>query len=195
MWPWEHVVVGYMAYSLLSHAWRRRPPRAPEAALVAGAALLPDLVDKPLAWSLGIVSTGYGPAHSIFLAVPVVFALATAWWAVGRPWHGVAFATGYLLHLPGDVLYNLATNDVFSPEIVLWPVVTATPGGLQGGLVETSLEYLGQLAGDLAAGELSTYTWLQLCLLVLAFLLWLYDGAPPLSKSREAMRPALDRWF
>jgi len=194
MWPWEHVVIGYVAYSLLTHARRRRSPDGAEAVLVAFAALLPDLVDKPLAWSLGVVSTGYGPAHSILVAVPVVVTLATWRSASGRPWQGVAFATGYLLHLPGDVLYAYVTSGDVVPNVVLWPVATTGPSGYRSGFVQQTLAYLGQFKTDVLSGDVTTYMWLQLGLLAFAVLLWAYDGAPPLRDSRKLTRPLLDRW-
>lgn len=195
MWPWEHVVIGYVAYSILSHARRGRAPDGREAVIAAFAALLPDLVDKPLAWGVGIVSTGYGPAHSLLVALPFVALLATWRSALGYPWQGIALATGYLLHLPGDVLYTYVTNGLLVPSIVLWPVRTTGSSGSRVGFVERSLAKMSQFGTDVLAGDLSTYMWLQLGLMTLAALLWVYDGAPPFRESRKLTRPLLDRWF
>ena len=48
MWPWEHLAISYLAYSLLGRlAWRRpRPLREPPS--VTFGTQFPDLVDKPL---------------------------------------------------------------------------------------------------------------------------------------------------
>jgi hypothetical protein len=174
---------------------RRRSPDGSEAVLVAFAALLPDLVDKPLAWGLGVVTTGYGPAHSVLVAVPIVATLATWRSASGHPWQAIAFATGYLLHLPGDVLYAYVTNGVFVPAVVLWPVATTAPVGFRAGFLQQTLALLGQFRADIFAGDVTTYMWLQLGLMGLAVLLWVYDGAPPLRDSRRLTRPLLDRWL
>jgi uncharacterized membrane protein YjgN (DUF898 family) len=195
MWPWEHVVIGYVAYSILSHVHRGRSPDGREAVLVAFAALLPDLVDKPLAWGLGVIGSGYGPAHSLFVAGPFVVALASWWSTVSSPWQGVAFATGYLLHLPGDVFYAYVTSGSVVPSIVLWPVATTGGVGIRDGFLRQTVARLVEFGVGVFAGDVSTYTWLQLGLLVLAVLLWVCDGAPPLRDSRELTRPLLDRWF
>jgi hypothetical protein len=75
MWPWEHVVVGYLAYSAVSHAVAGRAPSGRAAIAVAFAALLPDLVDKPLAWGLGVLPSGRSFAHSLVVAVPTVLGI------------------------------------------------------------------------------------------------------------------------
>lgn len=185
MWPWEHVVIGYLAFSALSHVRRREPPRAGEAVLVVVASLLPDLIDKPLAWSLQIASSGYGPAHSVFFVLPALTVLCARWWVTGRPWRGVAFATGYLLHVPGDVFFN-AMDGTVDPAVFLWPVLVHEPSGERAGFVAESVLRVGQFLAGLVSGDVSTYTTVQLGLLGVAALLWLYDGAP-------VVRQAVDR--
>ncbi|WP_420877704.1 metal-dependent hydrolase, partial [Rosenbergiella nectarea] len=77
----------------------RRPPDGAAALAVVFASVAPDLIDKPLAWQFGIVSSGYGIAHSIFIAVPLS---ALAIWLArraGRAPVGYAVAVGYLSHL------------------------------------------------------------------------------------------------
>ena len=48
MWTWEHLAIGYLAYSLLSQLAWRRPPTVGAAITVAFGTQFPDLVDKPL---------------------------------------------------------------------------------------------------------------------------------------------------
>lgn len=177
MWPWEHVVVGYLAYSALSHVQRREAPRPGEAALVVLASLLPDLIDKPLAWSLQLVSSGYGPAHSVFFALPAIAVLSARWHTTGRPWRAVAFGTGYLLHIPGDVLFQ-ALDGTFDPSVFLWPVVVFEPTGERAGFLTESFVRISTFLSRLFAGDVSTYTTVQLGLLAVAILIWVYDGAP-----------------
>jgi hypothetical protein len=188
MWPWEHVVVGYLVYSLICHLWRRRAPREGEALVVGFASLLPDLVDKPLAWSVEFVATGYGPAHSVFFALPLLVAVATALAAAGRLWLGVAFDVGYLLHLPGDVLHNAAGGGTIDPEIVLWPVRTYQGAGASHGFVRESILRFDYFRTEVLAGDLSLYTRIQLVLMGVAVLLWIYDGTPVLRGSLRRTR-------
>ncbi|SFC24330.1 LexA-binding, inner membrane-associated putative hydrolase [Halobiforma haloterrestris] len=180
MWPWEHALVGYLAYSLCCHAFHRESPGGLEAFAVVVASVLPDLIDKPLAWEFGVFESGYALGHSIFVAVPlaiVVGSLARAW---GRSRAGLAFGLGYLLHLPADVVDGYVRGGYLEFGIVLWPVApvetppTAAPAGF---LSEFSRLFAGYRE-QLLAGELSTYLWLQFGIVVLTALLWLYDGAP-----------------
>jgi len=50
MWPWEHLAFAYVLVSgYYRLAWRSRPTDA-AAIVIAVGAVLPDLIDKPLAW-------------------------------------------------------------------------------------------------------------------------------------------------
>jgi hypothetical protein len=57
MWPWEHLAVGYLLYSVSCVLWGRYPTRIGVAALAFGTQF-PDLVDKPLGWWLGVLPSG-----------------------------------------------------------------------------------------------------------------------------------------
>src|SRR6056297_3162505 len=104
MMPWTHAVVAYIGFSLASHVISRTAPTTRETALLAVGALLPDLIDKPLAWQLGVLQGGRTLGHSIFTAVPLSAAAVVVAARRGRPRLGLAFAAGYLLHLPGDIV-------------------------------------------------------------------------------------------
>lgn len=119
MWPWGHLAVGY----LLSVGWRQYTDADPESMLVVLLAVAigtqcPDLIDKPLAWSVSVLPTGRTLAHSMFVAVPV---------AIGahRLWHtyGDAFAIGYLSHLGADAFWPLLGGQFRYLSFLLWPVL------------------------------------------------------------------------
>lgn len=188
MWPWEHVVVGYVAFSLTSHLWRRGPPRSAEAGTVVVASLLPDLVDKPLAWSFDLVVSGYGPAHSVFVALPAVVAVATASLLAGRRWVGVSFAVSYLLHLVGDILHNATGSGSIAPEILIWPVRVYAPGSPRVGVIQETLLRVNRFRAEVIAGDLTLYTRVQLALMAIAVVLWVYDGTPPFPESVRRTR-------
>jgi hypothetical protein len=178
MWPWEHVLFAYVFYSLYVHLrFRRRPDDWPVVVL-AFASVLPDLIDKPLAWQFGVFETGWGPSHSVFVAVPAsVLALAVGWRLGTRS--GTSFAFGYLLHLVGDVVpYSLGRSSLqFAP--VLWPVGNPSPGeygSFVGGVRDHAVEYAAQLA----AGDITMTLVLQVGSVSLGTLLWLADGLPGL---------------
>ncbi|WP_290817868.1 metal-dependent hydrolase [Halovivax sp.] len=178
MWPWEHAIVGYVAYSLFCHLYYRDSPDGPEAFAVIFASVLPDLIDKPLAWEYGVFESGYALGHSIFVAVPLSIAvglLARRW---GRGRAGLAFAVGYLLHLPADVLDGYYRGDVVEFGILLWPVERGATYHEEPGFADQFVHFLGQYRAELTGGDPSTYVLAQLGLAGLAALLWLYDGAP-----------------
>jgi hypothetical protein len=178
MWPWEHAVVGYLSYSLVCHVAFRDSPGGLEAFAVAFASVLPDLIDKPLAWEFGVFDAGYALGHSAFVAVPLAILVGFLTHAAGRPRTGLAFGIGYLLHPPADVLSSFVTEGVLMLEIMLWPVATVPAGTPSQGLLESFALLFGRYRQLLLSGDLPTYVRVQIGLVAVVFLLWLYDGAP-----------------
>ncbi|ADB60756.1 hypothetical protein Htur_1871 [Haloterrigena turkmenica DSM 5511] len=180
MWPWEHAIVAYLAYSTFCHAIYRDSPSGLEAIAVVFASVFPDLVDKLLAWEFGVFDAGYAIGHSVFAAVPISIGIGLAARSVGRSRAGIAFGLGYLLHLPADVLDSYVREGIFQPELMFWPVVVVQGHGANQGFVEQFLLFFSRYRDELLAGNLTTYRWLQIALAVFTALLWLYDGAPVL---------------
>lgn len=123
MWPWGHLAVGYLGYVF---GWRRsrRAPEGPSVVVLVVATQLPDLIDKPLAWSLGILSHGRSLGHSLLvvsLLILCIFAVAKR--TDSKPL-GNAFAFGYLSHLLGDALYPILNGEWDSLSFLLWPILT-----------------------------------------------------------------------
>ena len=58
MWPWGHLALGYLLHSPLARARFGRPPTDRATLLLVIGTQLPDLVDKPLAWWLGVLPAG-----------------------------------------------------------------------------------------------------------------------------------------
>ncbi|SEH10663.1 LexA-binding, inner membrane-associated putative hydrolase [Natronorubrum sediminis] len=180
MWPWEHAIVGYLAYSLFCHTVYRDSPGGLEAFAVVFASVLPDLIDKPLAWEYGIFDSGYALGHSIFFAVPLSLFVGIVAHSLGRPRTGLAFGLGYLLHLPSDVVDAYVREGVYQPELMYWPVETTGSHGHSRNFLEQFFLLFSQYQSELLAGDLSTYMWIQIGMASGAALLWLYDGAPVL---------------
>ncbi len=177
MMPWEHVVVGYLGYSMFVHIVYRQSPTAGETAAVVFASLLPDLIDKPLAWEFGVFESGYALGHSVFFAIPLSIVVGVLFRQLGRPKTGLAFGIGYLLHLPADVIPIYIQSGRWPIDRLLWPVRSTSgnpPDGFRDGLVThvgNSLELLVNL-------EQSLYMQGVVALMVFALLLWVYDGMP-----------------
>ncbi|OAQ51064.1 hypothetical protein HTG_18425 [Natrinema mahii] len=180
MWPWEHAIVGYLSYSLFCHLVFRTAPGGLDAFAVVFASVLPDLIDKPLAWEFGVFEAGYALGHSVFFAVPLSIVVGTIAHRVGRPRLALAFPIGYLLHLPGDILYSYASEGVLYVGIVLWPIAVVPGDPAKRSFVEAFGSLFGRYVQTLLAGDVSTYVWIQFALAGLAFLVWLYDGLPVL---------------
>lgn len=188
MWPWEHLALGYVLYSLLGHAVDRTSPTDIGAVAVAVGTQLPDLVDKPLSWILGVTETGYSVGHSLFVA-PVVCLAAVA---LGRRYSdrriGGALAVGYLSHLFADVVYPLFLGRGLAPSVVLWPAVEQPPSDSHLGFVTLVTRYLVRYGRQMAALDYTPYVLFQFCLGLFVLLLWLYDGTPGTRLYRLAAR-------
>jgi membrane-bound metal-dependent hydrolase YbcI (DUF457 family) len=170
MWPWGHAAVGYLAYTAFARgrgaAW---PPDDASAVALAVGTQFPDLVDKPLAWSLGVLPSGRSLAHSLLvgsLFVAVVLALARR---RDRTEPATAFAVGYYAHLFGDALVPLASLDVEYLTFLAWPVLAPPP-------YENDSAFLPHLLG-LRPDPL---TLAGLALVVGTLALWARDGYPGL---------------
>ncbi len=169
MWPWGHAAVGYLLCSL----WiRSRYGRVPTAGFVLPLAVgtqFPDLVDRPLSWTFGVLPSGRAGAHSLLVAVPL---LALLWWRLDsdigrRAWAG--FAIGYLVHLATDGIYAFIDGEFAELSYLLWPALA----------LPAYEESTGILAHFLAA-DITPYLLAELLLFAAATLLWAFDGAPGL---------------
>lgn len=177
VWPWEHLAVAYLLYAVTLRLLRSRPPGAAETWALALGSQVPDLVDKPLAWTFHLLPSGVSLAHSVFVAVPAVVAVRIAAGRRGAAPAGAAFGVGYLSHLPADLVYPLAFGDPFTPAVVLWPLVTAgapAPGGLLANVGHYAVSSLARLGTPRGAG----YLLAELLLLGTAATRWAFDGLP-----------------
>lgn len=172
MWPWEHVAVAYLAYSLTVRAWRGRAPTRGEALAVVAAALLPDLVDKPLAWELHLLN-GKSLGHSLFFAAPVT---ALAWLRWGRR-IAAAVGLGLVSHQVTDVAYRVALGYSADWTFVIWPLVDRPPADAPG-LLANARYWLSVYSEFLASPRGRVYLAFEVALLAAAAGLWLYDGRP-----------------
>jgi hypothetical protein len=185
MWPWEHAAVAYLAYSLSVRAVTGRAPRGwPVLALAVGSQF-PDLIDKPAEWVFAVLpSTGL--AHSVFTAIPLTLVLL----AVGyrRGWFGVSvgFSVGYLLHLPGDVFYDVILGSEPSYDKVLWPLVS---GDVQSNvdLLALLTRFFDRYAEFILSPAGLPYLLGEVALVGGAVVLWLIDGRPGLGVLRRLL--------
>ena len=180
MWPWEHLVVAYLLYSLYTNLIRGRSPTGRETVVVAFGSQLPDLVDKPLAWTFRITETGYSIGHSMFVAPLVCLLAVILAKRRGDVRLAGAFSIAYLSHLVTDVLNPLRMGRSIEPRVVLWPI-SSPPADDHGGLLDHFGFYLIRYVNQLLSGGVTTSIVVQLTVAFGIVLLWLYDGAPVVS--------------
>lgn len=183
MLPWDHLAIGYIAYSLLLRLLGDRPTDEGWLAVVIGSQF-PDLIDKPLSWTVSALPSGTSLAHSLLVAVPSVTILTVLAARYGRGRTAVGFGVAYLLHLPADLLYgplirgNLTRLDY---GVLLWPLVSQPVGQTSDGLLTTTLYYLSRYYVYLQSPEAIVYVLLEVALIGGALWLWIVDGRPGLS--------------
>jgi hypothetical protein len=183
MFPWDHLAIGYIIYSLLVRAFGDRPTDEAGLAVAVGSQF-PDLVDKPLAWTFAALPSGTSLAHSLLVAIPTVTLLTVVAVRYGRGRTATGFSVAYLLHLPADILYGpLISGDLTGLDysLLLWPLVPQPTGSLGEGLFATTLYYLNQYYVYLQSPEAVVYVLLEVALLGGALGLWIADGRPGFS--------------
>jgi len=173
MWPWEHLAFGYLLYSGYLRIVHGHRIDDDEAIVLVVGTQFPDLVDKPLAWALGILPSGLSLAHSALFFIPVCILLFVA---SGRH-PTTAFCSGYSSHLLGDAIYPLATGEGLHTSFLLWPLVTRTPSDTRG-LAGNVLYYTDQFVVFLGTPRGRVYLLAELLLLLLVIGLWATDGFP-----------------
>jgi len=192
VWPWGHLAFGYVCVSALVRLVAGRPPSDREAAAVLLATQLPDLVDKPLGWGFDLYTTGYGAAHSVLVAGPLLL-VVLAYAVKKRSVAAFAFVAAYASHLAGDVLSALLDDNPAAFSRVLWPAADLQAYDTDRGFAARAFHYFAEsgaaLADPTALAALGAYA----AVLVAVGALWLYDGAPGTGLLRSAERLARHR--
>ena len=188
MWPWEHVFFAYLFYSIYRYLKYGDSPSGPATIALAFGSVLPDLIDKPLAWQFGIVESGYTVGHSIFVTVPLLIGIYLLARRRDRAREGGAFAVGYFLHIAGDVLpISLRRGELYY-EHVLWPFVVVESSRTHNGFSQGVAYNLSSYVQGIAALEVTPVVALQLGSVVFGLLLWRFDGYPGVRTAIEGLR-------
>ena len=169
MWPWGHLAVGYLALTLGVRMRTERRPRGGETLILAVWTQFPDLVDKPLALTFGVLPSGRSLAHSLLVAVPLLVLVTSYARRRGYGTLGIAAATGYLTHLAGDSLRPAVTGEFGHLAFLAWPITTLSPSSGPGehGILEVLL----------SVGP-TPYAVFQFALVGVAAAAWVADGSP-----------------
>jgi hypothetical protein len=169
VWPWGHLAFAYLLHSSFVHLRFRRRPTWPGVALVALGSQVPDLIDKPLAWTLNVLPSGRSLGHSVLVGTVIVVVAVALLRRYDLP--GWPFALGYYSHLLSDSLRPLLDGRFHDLAFLLWPFFEIEAGsGPSVGIVHYLLN--AQLEGTVLV---------DLGLASAVFVWWLLDGAPGVS--------------
>ncbi len=169
MWPMGHVAIAYLLYTVSTRHRFDAAPTAAGAVTVGIGSLFPDLVDKPLAWYVGVLPTGRTLAHSLVVLVPfvlVVYGLAR--WR-GMEEYGFAFGLGAISHAVVDAVPALWMG-VDEATFLLWPLIS----------VERYEEGAPTVLGLLRESLTDPYFLSEFVFLAVALAVWRADGYPGL---------------
>lgn len=123
-----HALIGVsvvLAYGLIRY---RELPSWQLLFVAMFASLLPDIVDKPLAWIFGVIPSGRMGLHSLPIAIPIVVAVLVVALHTDRLAHGVVFTWGYLAHIAADFRSVLTVGpDYYYYPNLFWPLLEANP--------------------------------------------------------------------
>ncbi|MCG1007638.1 metal-dependent hydrolase [Halorubrum lacusprofundi] len=176
MLPWGHAAVGYLCYSFIVRVRDRRAPTGPAVLTLAVGTQLPDLIDKPLAWSLGILPSGRSLGHSLLFAVLLTIVVWVVAQRYDRQREVSALMVGHLLHVLADSTPALIAGNWEELGSLLWPLtpVYQYTGEMDQSIIGFFLEL------DLTALPLP-----GVVLSLLAIGVWIFDGRPGIDVIRD----------
>lgn len=129
MQPTTHVLVGIVVVAAVVFLRERRLPGWRLMAITAFASVLPDVVDKPLAWTFAVMPSGRAGLHSLPVALPLVALVLLVTYRRDRLGYGLAFAWGYLAHVVTDFRRVLTAGpEGYYESNLLWPLVRVESG-------------------------------------------------------------------
>ncbi|AAV45998.1 unknown [Haloarcula marismortui ATCC 43049] len=128
VYPAGHFLLAAVPLTVYTVARWRRLPSGPVVLLLLVATQLPDVIDKPLAWTFAILPSGRMLAHSLVVSLPVLTVVVLLAAHRGYGQYGMVFSAGYLSHIAGDFypIARLGMEYYFFPNL-FWPLLAANP--------------------------------------------------------------------
>ncbi len=155
MFPLGHIGVGYLFLSFVERGWRHHPPQGVALPWLIAGTLLPDLIDKPLAWAGGLLPSGRSLAHSLLFAIPLIVVISGWLWQHRKSAEGIGFSVGYGSHLLTDVVLPLGTP-FDRMRFLLWPLY---PAPVYESEIPTTLELTESLLLEVPLGFFIVGLW------------------------------------
>ena len=181
MWPWAHLSVGYLIYTVFSRLRYRRPPDERGTVALGVGTLLPDIIDKPLAWTLEILPHGRSLGHSLFTTFVIIVAVGLFFRRQRNSTVTTAFGIGYLSHLLGDGGEAIIESGFSSLGFLLWPVIPAA-----------GYRITPSFTSHIRDIEFTVLFALQFGFTALVMLIWWYDRKPGLTTAKRIPRLVVD---
>lgn len=178
MWPWGHAAVGYLLYAAYTRVRYDRPPDGPAMVLLLVGTQLPDLIDKPLAWTLPVLPSGRSLGHSLLFLVPLMLVVAVA--TRDRKW-GIPLAIGALSHIVGDIFPALIRGEFASITFLVWPLLPLPPYPEQN----------RSILGHFLSLDLTSMVAFEFILALFVVIVWWRQGRPGLQTMRDGVS---DTW-
>lgn len=123
MWPWGHAAVGYLLYVGWAQFRYGEWPQRSSIVAVLMATQLPDLIDKPLAWSFHVLPSGRSFAHSLLVAIPLVILITFMLSQVVRFELTTPIVIGYFSHIVTDLPSEVLHGEFAEASFLLWPLL------------------------------------------------------------------------
>lgn len=133
MWPWGHLAVAYLLYAMIVRLRGNRQQLLPLVAVIFGSQL-PDLVDKPLAWTFAILPNARSLMHSF---ITIMLVLIVSYWVSQRFQRedivfglGVGMVSHILMDPDPSVVVGLLQGEWEQLQwmtYVLWPLLPEPP--------------------------------------------------------------------
>lgn len=173
MWPWGHLAVAYLSYVGIVRLRGHRQRLLPLVAVVVGSQL-PDLVDKPFAWTFAMLPSGRSLMHSLFTALVVV--MVTYW--VSRRFQREDIATALGVGMVSHSLVDLGPGVVIGLLQGQWGQLQWTTYLLWPLLATPSYPNDHSFMQHFLAFTLDPYVVFQFGLFAVAVVVWLRSDAP-----------------
>ena len=174
MWPWGHAAIGFLAFNLVTLTTRRRVTTVFESVVVLVATQVPDLIDKPLAWTYGVLPSGRSLGHSLLTATVLVVLVTIVARRYDQRTLSAAFFVGYLAGILMDIPSSVLSGDFSGATFLLWPLLPAPTYG-------TEQTFTAHLSSIDVTGLFLT----QIGLTVFVFVLWVVIRDRHVTKKRR----------
>lgn len=177
MLPWGHAAFGYLLYSVYSRSQLNHPPIGLTVYALAIGTQFPDIIDKPLTWTIPLLPYGRSFAHSLFTLMVFLSVLWVVFSHSDQRELIVAFGVGYASHLIADGIGPALNGDYLGLGYLFWPLTSVREEGTRS-FVSFFLNL--EPTPLMTAGILLT---------ILVLLLWVYDGMPGVKDMLEMRAP------